>query len=244
MTSVRATRVAVVLLLSHVQHALWATDAKPIGLVGVARFAQAPKLDGVLDDPCWRLAPAALCLYELRDGPPYPVAAARAVVKLGFDDQALYLACLFHYDDPVTRGKHTWREDWIHVVIDPHNVPGPAGGLDYVFYSRGAARVDRIGGGGRYEHVPSPKRTAAFSRGKAGWAMEVRFPYAELGRRAQPGQVWSFALARHRVMRDRKTGKEWVDRTSVSPGGHERRQANQGFIVFGSTPVRASSSRD
>lgn len=86
------------------------------------RLAQAPRIDGVLDDEAWRDVPWTESFHDIR-GPDRPAPRHRTRVKMAWDDSALYVAA--EIDEP-----HVWatihdhdavifKDDDFEVFLDP-----------------------------------------------------------------------------------------------------------------------------
>jgi hypothetical protein len=87
--------------------------------------AEAPRIDGDLSDPAWRLAPAIDDFHQVE---PQPLAAPteRTEVRLLYDDERLYIAIYCHDREPerITanvreRDGILPRDDFVRVVLDP-----------------------------------------------------------------------------------------------------------------------------
>lgn len=148
--------------------------------------ATPPRIDGRLDDPGWRNAPAHSGFIERKPrlGAVPPV---RTTFWILFDDDALYVGVECADDRPDlirarTRSRDSWavfRDDAISVKIDPAHdhrttlgfVLGPAGArLDY----RGIDETQW-----RIEFDAAWRGAAARTRG--GWSAEFSIPFAALG---------------------------------------------------------------
>lgn len=174
------------------------------------RAAEPPKLDGKLDDPCWKDAEpivdyAAFWLGESRPG---------TKAMLAWDDEALYYAAVM--DDAelrafgAARNDHLWEGDVFELFFKPSDAPAY-----YEFQANPRAVVFEVAFpkraplGHPFRDEPALGHTAAVAlRGtldKAGdvdegWSVEGRIPwtaFAPTGGRPKPGDSWSFALCRY-----------------------------------------------
>ena len=88
--------------------------------------AQAPRIDGRLDDEVWRRAPSydEFTQQIPDDGEP---ATEKTLVQFAYDGEALYVAMTLHYSDPalitdhLTRRDQTNNVDRFRVEIDTHH---------------------------------------------------------------------------------------------------------------------------
>lgn len=85
-----------------------------------ARVAEAPAIDGRLDDAAWRDAPVTEAFVNTMTGAP---ADPRTAARIAWDDAHLYvafeveddfLACTLEGDDP-----HLWEQDTVEIMADP-----------------------------------------------------------------------------------------------------------------------------
>ena len=149
-----------------------------------------PLLDGdVAGDPAWRDVPAATGFSVLGGG--YTV-AKQTVVKLLWDDQALYLGVMAEEPDApklqlkIRDGGNFWEDDGVEIFLLP------AGGIEMQFgVTAGAAR-------GAAEGAPDFTRIEAKSKLEAAsYSLEVKFPFAVLGRTPRPGETWHGNVCRN-----------------------------------------------
>jgi len=145
--------------------------------------AQAPSIDGRLDEPAWATAPGATPFY-LIEGKPRP-AEQQTDVRVLFDDKALYLgvtcresrmealkAEMTRHDDMV------WEDDCVEVFIDPQR-----GRKDYYHFIANAAgvRFDEKVVDGRKDAEWNGEWTVATQREEDRWTAEIAIPLTTLG---------------------------------------------------------------
>ncbi len=174
------------------------------------RAVAAPKLDGKLDDPCWKDAKpitdfAAFWIGESRPG---------TKARLAWDDEALYYAA--EMDDAelrafgAARNDHLWEGDVFELFLKPSDAPAY-----YEFQANPRAVVFEVAFpkraplGHPFREEPVLGHTAAVAlRGTLdkpgdvdeGWTVEGRIPwtaFAPTGGRPKVGDAWSFALCRY-----------------------------------------------
>jgi len=178
----------------------------------VCRWAEAPpKLDGKLDDPCWRAARpvedfAAFWAGEPRSG-------TRAY--LAWDDEALYYAAemtdaeLRAFGEK--RNEHLWEGDVFEMFLKPSKDRS-----EYYEFQANPRAVVFEAAFPKRGPLPHPFDQAPVLGNKAavalngtldrsgdvdrGWTVEGRIPwtaFAPSGGKPKPGAVWSFALCRY-----------------------------------------------
>jgi hypothetical protein len=83
-------------------------------LVELPRAAQAPTIDGRLDDPVWQAAPLDLGVWQTFSPTPGLEMAQATDVWVAYDDKALYFAFLAHDTEPKKVRSHLGRRDDIY----------------------------------------------------------------------------------------------------------------------------------
>jgi len=167
--------------------------------------AGAPRMDGTLDDACWRGAPAVPALKLADSTSP---ARAATQVYLARDDAALYVA--FRCFEPfmgalsLSEPEKPWRDDSVEVLIDPYR--GRRHFLQFVVSASGAraALVRTPPGDHPLWPVPSGWRAAA-SRGEGQWTVEMAIPWSDLGLRPGSLKIPRINFARNRRARPERS---------------------------------------
>lgn len=197
-------RFAGLLLLSFLVTGILAQappDGRRTARVGRIDVATAPRIDGRLDEACWRDAPAIgeLVMVEPWAGRP---PTQRTVVRLLHDHEHLYLG-LWCFDDDPSRIRASQRardarldpDDRVEILLDP-------------FENRRTAYFFQIGAGGSIGDILISQNGARFDKpwdavwsGAAqvtdeGWFAEIAIPFRSIPRRPGSGR-WGFNLARY-----------------------------------------------
>lgn len=148
--------------------------------IEAVKSSQPPKIDGVLDDPCWKDAPVAKPFIDSYTGKP---AQDQTEAYVLYDEKGLYVAfrCFDPYPDQI-KARETKREgnisgdDHVEVVVDPFNIKQ--------FTGRNVFKVNAIGTqfteirGGRAEKIEwMGDWYAAASRTDFGWIAEIFIPW-------------------------------------------------------------------
>jgi hypothetical protein len=163
-----------------------------------AHRAEAPKIDGVLDDAAWRAAASFAGFTQLDPAegqPPSEVTTFRAVI----DDGALYIAIRAEDREParIVRGRARRdvpvEADYVTISIDSRHDHRTA----YVFtITAGGARSDAaIPAEGNPDLTWDAVWSAAVEVDTGGWSAEVRIPFSQL--RFIPGtDEWGIQVKR------------------------------------------------
>ena len=162
----------------------------------------APKLDGKLDDACWKKAKPFDANLDNRTGMKVNI---KTVGKAAYDSKYLYLgiycqepnlkdlkdSCKKH-DGPV------WNENNLDIFFAPKN----AKNLKHIIVNSigTVCDVDMVNGKNNMKWSSNIK--TATSRTKDGWIVEMAIPFKKLsGRTPRIGAIWGFNLCRVRPMR-------------------------------------------
>src|SRR6266480_6201292 len=95
--------------------------APPALTVSAVRAAKAPAIDGDLSDEVWQKAPeiTGFTQHDPDDGKP---ATQKTIVKVAYDDNAIYFAAKLEDTNPVTtllgRRDNSLESDWFRIYID------------------------------------------------------------------------------------------------------------------------------
>jgi len=162
-----------------------------------ARAEQPPRIDGRLDDPVWRDAPAAGSFVDFAPEPGRPPSQATEV-RVVWDDRGLYFAFRCHDAQPgKIRGRLAQRDaafddDWAGVILDP--TAEGRGGFELMVNPRGCLMDAFVApGGGGDDVAVDVDFTAAARQDSAGWSAELAVPWASLNGRASR-RMAAFAL--------------------------------------------------
>lgn len=171
------------------------------------KTSQAPRIDGILDDAAWTMAPAADQFVQ--NFPSYGAPASqKTVVKLLYDNNAVYISA-YLYDDPalirkqltVRDGEQRQDVDYFSVFFDTYN--DDQNGFQFVVTSANVQSDARMGsnldldfgeyGDKTWEAVWESK----VSLRNDGWTVEMRIPYISLRFAKTPKQTWGLNFLRH-----------------------------------------------
>nr|WP_294908596.1 DUF5916 domain-containing protein [uncultured Lacibacter sp.] len=172
-----------------------------------SKVTQAPKLDGVLDEPIWQSAPVAENFIV--NSPNYGEASAhKTKVYVLYDNDAIYIGA-YLYDDPAqvrtqltARDKESMQDvDYFSVFFDTYN--DDQNGFQFLVTSRNVQSDGRL----------SPNRSSQFgppsdyswdavweskvSMMEDGWVVEMKIPYYSLRFAKKEKQDWGLNFQRY-----------------------------------------------
>ena len=176
----------------------------PVLTLHVATYTDKPPVvDGKLDDACWKVAPVNSTFYKF-----LTVAAAPTPLQTSFqfcyDEKGVYLGIALQEKD-ITKLKATltqrgdpslWEDDSVELYYDSNATA--IGYRKFVVnalatqsssYRMDAANVDD-------SWSPDGWQVATGKDDKA-WYIEGFFPWSDLGKSAQDGDLWRFAMCRY-----------------------------------------------
>lgn len=166
----------------------------------VAPTRQPPRIDGDLGDRCWKTASPLSRFTRYKSDEP---ARDQTEAWITYDEAALYIAARLHsraMDKLKTSAKardaSVWKDDCLEVFVDPRHTHKEW--FQFVTNSIGT-QYD-----GLFPPGEAPGRGLAWNGewtvevavGKSSWTVEMRVPFADLGRVPQPGEAWGFNICR------------------------------------------------
>jgi hypothetical protein len=210
-------------------------DAKTVQAV---RAAEPITLDGRLDEPCWRTAPAAtgFTQNDPQDGSP---ATEQTEVWVAYDDHALYIAAFCRDSEPAKIRKRLGRRDsntdsdWFAVLVDPYFdrrsgylfVANPAGAITDAALSNDVEEDDS------WDGIWENKAAVTAD----GWAIEFRIPFSQIRFPKKDEYVWGINFKRMVRRKNEQSSFNWNPKNDIatvsrfarleglrgiSPGGH------------------------
>jgi hypothetical protein len=159
----------------------WASP--PVRIVSL-RTAQAPIIDGRLDDAAWCLAPPRT---QFRNFHPRPGSAPSqpTELRIAHDGRCLYLAYRCHDGEPgrirsrLAPRDRAFDDDWVAVIIDASGDGRSAAEL--LVNPQGCQLDARIPGDGSGDHFEVDYRFETAARqDSGGWSAEIAVPFASL----------------------------------------------------------------
>jgi len=193
------TRLFIAVLLLSFSITFGQNDEKKV--LNIKRTENPPKIDGILNDDVWKDADIATGFIKFQPemGPTLPE-NERTVVKMTFDDQAIYVAA-YLYDDPekmltqLTSRDNFGQTDYFAVVLNPNNDSQN----DALFFIQSS--------GQQADAIASPSIGEDFSWNAVwesavklhddGWSFEMKIPYRALRFENQEEPTWGLQFHRH-----------------------------------------------
>lgn len=171
------------------------------------RITDRPKIDGILDDECWKHAEVAedFIQYEPFNGkdPTQPTE-----VRLVYDDNSIYIAATMHDSVPDRimrefgeRDSENLNADYFMFGISPYN-DGMNAFLFYLYASEVQMDVKLFSTGQDISWDAVWKGEVSFFEN--GWVAEMEVPYSAIRFPKQEHQTWGLNFLRH-IRRNRET---------------------------------------
>ncbi|NOY48278.1 MAG: carbohydrate binding family 9 domain-containing protein, partial [Chlorobi bacterium] len=182
----------------------------------------APKIDGVLDDEAWINADEAKDFTQFRPTMGIPEKAhQKTIVKMTYDDNAIYIAAYLH-DKPediqrqFTNRDNFGQSDFFAVIINSNN--DAQNDIEFIVLSSGT----------QADAVSSPENGRDFGWNAVwdsalkivddGWIVEMKIPYSALRFSNQEDATWGLQFQRE--FRTDRSRYSWnpIDRTKGNVG--------------------------
>jgi hypothetical protein len=170
----------------------------------IPRLAEAPKIDGVLDNPIWETQALKIenfiQLAPKENGAP----TERTVAYLGFDEKHLYIAFRAYDSQPskvrcsITKRDGCIEDDWVFAMIDTFNEKRRA--FSFLINPAGVQMdMMRVEEGGN-DNMDDSWDTVFSSDGKVdaeGYTVEMAIPFKSLRFPDQDLKTWNIVLGRN-----------------------------------------------
>lgn len=198
----------------------------------VHQATAAPNADGMLPDAAWKEANSAGTYYEYWKSSP-GLGELKTEFRMLYDERGIYLkltnyetqldkirGTLTNHDDP-----RLWTDDSAQIYFDPQ-----ASGVGFVNFTvnclgtmgdmkRLDAAVVLNDWSGSQWHAKTRKTADA-------WIIEGFFPWADLGKKANQGDIWMFDHVRFSWTTGKYVGVTWA------PGGNYASPTKFGYLHF------------
>ncbi|NND88270.1 MAG: carbohydrate binding family 9 domain-containing protein, partial [Flavobacteriaceae bacterium] len=177
----------------------------------ISRTQEPPKIDGLLDDSVWKDANEATGFIQFRpDVGVSDTEENKTIVKMAYDDQAIYLAA-FLKDDPALISKQLasrdnfGQSDFFGLVLNPNN-DGQNDTEFFVFAS--GTQADAIANPSVGEDFGwNAVWDSAVQIHEDGWSLEIKVPYRCL--RFDNNNINSWGVQFHRRFRRNESQYTW-----------------------------------
>ncbi len=160
--------------------------------VDIPEIMHPPKIDGYLDDECWKEATILDQFGEHQTATPSPKDIATTAL-LCYDANNLYIAFSCRSPQPVEANAwgrdndHIWQEESVEIFIataeEPHRY------AHFIINAKGSIYDELV-----YDTAWNPNIKAATTTGEDGWSCEVMLPFHELPFPLTPAEKGTFRL--------------------------------------------------
>lgn len=181
-------------------------------------ISEAPKIDGVLDDPVWQSATLITEFYQT--DPTIDIPPVETRVYLAFSEDALYVGVYAFDDEPenlratvMQRDGDVWRDDMVRFYIDPFDTGLSGFGFD----------VNALGA--RLDRLIQPNRRpidewdtiwgAAGQITDDGWTAEIEIPFRSINFDPD-AEAWGLMLTRERSHKNEEYRWAGIDQSLQS----------------------------
>jgi len=188
----------------------------------ILRTETAPKIDGVLDEAIWATADEAVDFTQFRpDVGVKDTEANKTIVKMAYDDQALYVAAHL-YDDPSLIAKQLssrdnfGQSDFFGVILNPNN--DAQNDTEFFIFASGT-QADAIANPSIGEDFGwNAVWSSAVQVQEDGWVVELKIPYRCL--RFDNDNLDTWGIQFHRRFRRDNSQYSWnpLDPTKGNSG--------------------------
>ncbi len=194
------------------------TPAPPALTVSAVRAAKAPVIDGDLSDEVWQKAPeiTGFTQHDPDDGKP---ATQKSIVKVAYDDNAIYFAAKLEDTKPVTtllgRRDNGLASDWFRIYIDAQHDRLSGAGF---WVNPSNVQIDMNLFNDIYDDWSWDAVWSSATKTVAdGWIVEVKIPYSQLRFQERAEQLWGINFARQ--IAKNADGKNETDYLINTPKG-------------------------
>lgn len=175
--------------------------------ITAVKILQAPRIDGNLNDAIWQQAPVATDFMQY--APSYgALVSARSVIKVLYDDEAIYVAA-YMYDDPsLIRKQLTGRDgeqqqdvDFFSVFVDTYN--DQQNGFQFLATTANVQTDAKLTGasfnilGGHGDKSWDAVWESQVQMKDDGWCLEIKIPYLSLRFSKKDVQTWGIQFLRY-----------------------------------------------
>ncbi len=162
----------------------------------------APKLDGKLDDPCWKKVKAFNINYDNHTGIKVKL---QTIAKTVYNNKYLYLG-IYCQEPEMKNIKDSCRKAdgpvWTENNIDIFFVPQTSKNFKHIIINSLGTIYDADRLNGKNNMKWSSGAKTAVSRTKDGWIIELAIPFSKLsGKTPAIGKIWGLGIFRIRPMK-------------------------------------------
>ena len=164
------------------------------------RASHAVRMDGVLDEASWSEAPTISEFTQLTPNEGES-ATQRTVVRVLYDDEALYFGAYLYDTHPITtrlgrRDMSMAASDWLTLILDSHHDHRTGYGFEV---NPSGVRRDQTREEGREDDSWDPVWQVETTVTDSGWIAELRIPFSQLRFSGNAVQTWGIQFERTRA---------------------------------------------
>ena len=223
-----------VLLLCGLAAISLSAQIKELTFYEVKQAKTAPVIDGKLDDAAWKEADIHNSYYVFWNQNP-PLSKDKTETCLLYDSRGIYIGIVNHEKNidklrkliTVQGDNNAWTDDCAEIYVDRW-----ASGIEYrrfvVTCTGIMADTMRLDEANMRDEWDADGWSAKTSINKDEWVAEVFIPWSDLGRKGEPGQLWSFQHNRFNYT----TGGGLNNFSCFAPGGNTTNTNRFGYLYF------------
>lgn len=187
------------------------TDSIPRKKITIPRIAEAPKIDGILNDAAWQNAPIATNFVERQpnNGKPIPD-SLKTEVKIVYDDLGIYFGATMKDPEPdkilkeLTERDGIGNDDFFFILLNGYNDRQQS--LQFIVTAAGV-QYDAKMTNGNEDNSWNGIWYSAVQINDDGWVAEIFIPYSEV--RFPNKNVQEWGLNMEREFRRTRTRYSW-----------------------------------
>ncbi len=175
------------------------------------------KLDGVLDEPAWKMAQTGWGFRQMDPERGAP-ASVPSVFKVAYDADAIYFAMACYEDDMakvtsnLSRRDNIEASDVVSIYIDPYH--DRTTGYNFRVNAQGVQQDAYIYDNGNRDRDWNAVWEAEVSQDEHGWYVEIRIPFSAVRFKPEDDMTWGLQAYRWLHGRGEDTGWVMWDRNS------------------------------
>jgi hypothetical protein len=171
------------------------------------KVANAPKIDGMLDDECWQKSKPITEFIQLEPAQEEP-ATEKTICYFAYDNDFLYFGANCFDCEPqkitasICRRDDIFSDDWIILLLDTYNDQRSA----YEFMANPyGVQGDATNSGNQEDWRWDGKWQSAATRTDSGWSIEMVIPFNTLRFSKTKIQTWRFQIVRYIARKGEKS---------------------------------------
>jgi hypothetical protein len=167
-------------------------------IANAVRLEDPPKIDGILNDECWRNVSPLNGFTQSEPNPGRP-AGEDTDVKIIYDDKAIYIGAIMYVSNPdsifkqITQRDNNDNADFFGVILDTYK--DGINGVDFIVTSAGVQVDLKISSNGEDGSWNAVWQSEVLIN-KDSWSAEIRIPYSALRFPDKEKQEWGLNFIR------------------------------------------------